>query len=94
MKELHFDEFTIEVYSRTIYKILKSMVEDKEMSKYFLYMKFQDRRDFEFMLKKKSDDIATEFVRTIKSKGFPDNEIPQDEQKHILKEIIDEHIQT
>lgn len=94
MKELHFDEFTIEVYSKITYKILKSMVEDKEMSKYFLSLKFQDRRNFEFMLKKKSDDIATEFVRIIKSKGFPDNDIPQDEQKQILKEIIDEHIQT
>jgi len=94
MRELHFDEFTIGVYSKVTYKILKSMVEDKEMSKYFLSLKFQDMRDFEIMLKKKSDDIATEFVRTIKSKGFPDNEIPQDEQKQILKEIIDGHIQT
>ena len=37
MRELHFDEFTIGVYSKITYKILKSMVEDKEMSKYFLY---------------------------------------------------------
>jgi hypothetical protein len=94
MKKLSFDEFTTKIYSESIYKILNTAIGDKKVKEAFLKKDYQDQKDIEHKLKEFSTKIAKNFVQILKSKGFPEQEISQEEQKGILKGIINEYIQV
>ncbi|MCK4797349.1 MAG: hypothetical protein KAT05_08200 [Spirochaetes bacterium] len=94
MNKLDFGEFSIKIYAESIYKTLKIAVEDKKVKEAFLKKEYKDAKEIESGLKKLSHKIAIKFVRILKEKGFPDEEITLTEQKRILKGIINEHIQT
>lgn len=94
MNKLDFDDFVVKSYSKSIYKILITAIENKELKKFLLTKEHHHKKELKLMIKKLSDKIALDFVDILKSKGFPDNEIPQDEQQSILREVINGHIQT
>ncbi len=94
MKKLSFEEFTAKIYSESIYKILSTAMGDKKVKSFFFNKDYKDQKEIEKKLEELSTKIAEKFVQNLKSKGFPGQEIPQDDQKRILKGIINECIQT
>ena len=94
MNELEFEDFVVKSYSKSIYKILITAIENKKVKKFFVAKEHHHQKEIKWIIKNLSDEIALEFVDILKSKGFPDTEIPQDEQQLILKEVINEHTQT
>ncbi|MCQ1535358.1 hypothetical protein FTO70_06565 [Methanosarcina sp. KYL-1] len=92
MTTLSFEDFMIKAYSNSIYKILKATIESKEVKGAYLEKESQDRDDIDSLLKVESNEVAKDFVEVLKSKGFPQKEISEGEQKKLLKEIIDEHV--
>lgn len=94
MSEMDFEDFVVKSYSKSIYKILITAIENKKLKEFLLAKKHHHKNELKLMIKQLSDKIAFDFVDILKSKGFPDNEIPQDEQQSILREVINEHIQT
>lgn len=94
MSEMDFEDFVVKSYSKSIYKILITAIENKKLKEFLLAKEHHHKNELKLMIKQLSDKIAFDFVDILKSKGFPDNEIPQDEQQSILREVINEHIQT
>lgn len=94
MTKLSFDDFTTKIYSESIFKILNTAIGDKKVKEAFLKKDYQDKKEIEHRLKELSNKIANDFVRTLKSKGFPEQEISQEEQKRLLKGIINDYFQS
>ena len=94
MKKLSFNEFTTKIYSESIYKILNTAIGDKKVKEAFLKKEYQDQKDIEHRLKEISTKIAEDFEQILRSKGFPEQDISQEDQKVILKGIINEYIQN
>lgn len=94
MNKLNFVEFSVKMYTESIFKTLKVAIEDKNVKNAYLNKGYKDEKEIESGLKKLSNQIAINFVQILKEKGYPDEEIALMEQKRILKGIINEHIQT
>ncbi len=90
---MDFDEFAIKIYTESIYKTLISATEAKNV-KVFSKKNYQDTKEIKCQLAELSAKIAKEFVRILKSKGFPNQEISPKDQKLILKGIINDYIQV
>jgi hypothetical protein len=94
MNKLNFEDFVVKSYSKSIYKILITAIENKKLKEFLLAKEYHHQKELKLMMKNLSDKVALDFVEILKSKGFPDNEIPQDEQQLILREVINAHTQT
>ena len=94
MNKLDFGEFSVKMYTESIFKTLKVAIENKNVKNAYLNKGYKDEKEIESGLKNLSHQIAIKFVQILKEKGFPDEEIAQTKQKRILKGIINEYIQT
>lgn len=92
MTVMDFEEFTRKVYVKSIYKTLKSIVESKELKGSFLEMSYKNQKDFEEQLKDSADKISYQLIDLLKSKGFPEADISESDEKELLKEAINEYL--
>lgn len=92
MRKMNFEEFAVEAYSKNIYNLLCSLVESKDLRSSLSNRDYSSQKEIKANLKFFSKEIAIKYIEALKSKGFPGSQISEDEQKSLLKEVVNEYI--
>ena len=92
MTVVDFEEFTRNVYSKSIYRTLKSIVEAKDIKGSFLEMNYKSQKEFEQHLREMAEIVSYNYIKLLKKKGFPDTEISESDQEDLLREVINEFL--
>lgn len=91
MKKLSLEEFAVVMYTEYIHEVLSSLLRSEDIGLNFYKRDLKDQKEIESLLKKYASEIASGYVKELKTNGLLKEKLSEKEEKKV-KEILDTRI--